>query len=368
MQTLSLCMIVKDEENNIESCLKKATSIADEIVIVDTGSKDRTKEICKRYNARIYDFPWCGNFAAARNYGINKATGKWILWMDADEILEINDLQGWKKALASNQQLFWAISIINYIGDLPTDPSKAYIHAQWRVFRNGIKIRFINDIHEQLDLSELNVDTTNIKKLPAIIHHYGYMNEEVILKKKHERNLTMLLEASKKERYNPWVDYHLASEYYRIKEYLQAFFQLNKAIIHFLDDQQIPPSIVYKLKYDTLLAMGSYDGALTGIDKAIQMYPDYVDLYYYKGLLLFIKKQFEEAKKIFSFCLELGEEHVQHLVMRGVGSFHALYMIGKCELELGRKELAIDIFEKALRKYPFYEQLTQQLQNMKGKE
>src|SRR4051812_44016553 len=85
--TISLCMIVKDEEEVIERCLSSIQSVVDEIIIVDTGSTDRTKELVKRFTNQIYNFEWIDDFSAARNYSFSKATMDYILWLDADDIL-----------------------------------------------------------------------------------------------------------------------------------------------------------------------------------------------------------------------------------------------------------------------------------------
>ncbi len=87
MITISLCMIVKNEEDTMEKCLSSAESIADEIVITDTGSSDRTKEIAARFTDKIYDFKWIDDFSAARNFSFSKATMDYILWLDADDII-----------------------------------------------------------------------------------------------------------------------------------------------------------------------------------------------------------------------------------------------------------------------------------------
>lgn len=93
MITISLCMIVRDEEAVLGRCLDSIRGIADEIVIVDTGSQDRTKEIARAYTDRIYDFPWVDDFAKARNEAFSKAQKDYILWLDADDVLEEKDRQ-----------------------------------------------------------------------------------------------------------------------------------------------------------------------------------------------------------------------------------------------------------------------------------
>lgn len=92
MITISLCMIVKDEEDVIGRCLDCVKDIMDEIIIVDTGSTDRTKEIVSAYTSNIYDFEWIDDFSAARNYSFSKATKDYIMWLDADDVLLSKDI------------------------------------------------------------------------------------------------------------------------------------------------------------------------------------------------------------------------------------------------------------------------------------
>jgi len=84
---ISLCMIVRDEEGNLAGCLLPVKDVFDEIVVVDTGSQDRTTEIARRLGAKVHQFPWEDDFAQARNVSLQYATGDWIFWMDADDRL-----------------------------------------------------------------------------------------------------------------------------------------------------------------------------------------------------------------------------------------------------------------------------------------
>ena len=105
MITISLCMIVKDEEEVLERALKSVEGIADEIIIVDTGSTDQTKKIALKYTDKVYDFVWCDDFAKARNYSFSKATMDYCMWLDADDIIsEENreDLINLKKTLSND--------------------------------------------------------------------------------------------------------------------------------------------------------------------------------------------------------------------------------------------------------------------------
>lgn len=88
MPTISLCMIVKNEEMHITRCLKSVADLVDEIIVVDTGSEDRTVEIVSQYTAKIYSYPWQEDFSDARNYSFSKASMDFCMWMDADDVLE----------------------------------------------------------------------------------------------------------------------------------------------------------------------------------------------------------------------------------------------------------------------------------------
>ena len=86
--TLSLCMIVKNEEETLPQCLEPVKDVFDQIVVVDTGSEDNTVEIAKNYGAEVHYFPWIDDFSAARNESLKHATGDWIFWLDADDRME----------------------------------------------------------------------------------------------------------------------------------------------------------------------------------------------------------------------------------------------------------------------------------------
>ena len=87
LKTISLCMIVKNEEEVLDNCLSSISDVVDEIIIVDTGSTDSTKSICKKFTDKIFDFKWCDDFSKARNFAFSKASCEYIMWLDADDIV-----------------------------------------------------------------------------------------------------------------------------------------------------------------------------------------------------------------------------------------------------------------------------------------
>jgi glycosyltransferase involved in cell wall biosynthesis len=322
--TISLCMIVNNEESFIRKCLQSVFDLVDEIIIVDTGSTDNTVQICNEYNAIIIPYEWDYHFANARNRGLVKATGEWILWLDADEEFDSNNKYLLKKYISQTKSNFISLPIYNYYGEtLPVNAEQVYIYHQLRLFRNHIGINFINRIHENPQLpAGSNSNVQEVQDIHLPIHHYGYIDDITKQKKKSSRNRYLLqLETSNDD---PWIKYHLASEYYREKKYDEAFKMVNQSIIQFLLKGNKPPSILYRLKYGMLIETNSIDGAWPSIEKALLLFPDYVDLHFFKGYILYQKGDFTEALSAFDKCLELGEEHTEHLILKGVGSTKAL--------------------------------------------
>src|SRR5262249_36848573 len=97
---VSLCMIVRNEERFLAECLQSVADLVDEIVVIDSGSTDRTKEIAAGFGAKVIDFTWVDNFAAARNESLRHATGNWIPWLDADERLDAANRERLRRLLA----------------------------------------------------------------------------------------------------------------------------------------------------------------------------------------------------------------------------------------------------------------------------
>lgn len=171
MVTISVCMIVKNEEAVLSRCLDSLKGIADEIVIVDTGSADKTKEIAARYTDKIYDFVWIDDFAAARNFAFSKATMDYIYSADADEVLLEEDR---RKFLQLKQVLLPEIEIVEMIYVNPKDCNMVYNFTKEprpKLFKRLRQFRWIEPIHETVALDPVVYSSDiEIQHRPQALH------------------------------------------------------------------------------------------------------------------------------------------------------------------------------------------------------
>ncbi|MHB1651443.1 MAG: glycosyltransferase family 2 protein [Desulfitobacteriaceae bacterium] len=155
---ISLCMIVKDEENVIARCLDTVQDIVDEIIIIDTGSNDRTKEIVSRYTDHIYDFSWIDDFAAARNYAFSQATMDYILWLDADDIVLEEDRQ---RLLELKKALDPSIDAVNmhYVLAFDQYGQAAFSLRRNRLVKKCRHFKWLGAVHEYLEVQGVVLET-----------------------------------------------------------------------------------------------------------------------------------------------------------------------------------------------------------------
>lgn len=186
---LSVCYITKNEEKNIEKSLASIKAAADEIVVVDTGSQDKTKAIALAYGARIYDYDWQDDFSAARNYAIEQTTGDYILFMDADEYIAADFCANLRQVLAKYQR-HAALLMKRYDIDKDETDVLGEIFVL-RAFKRQGNLRYDGRIHEELrENGNVIADIAVINPAELILYHTGY--EAAVNKSKAERNLRIL--------------------------------------------------------------------------------------------------------------------------------------------------------------------------------
>lgn len=224
MIELSLCMIVKNETKVLNQCLSCVNELMDEIVIVDTGSKDNTKEIAAKYTDKIYDFKWINDFSAARNFAFSKATKNYIMWLDADDILlpdDVKKLKELKETLPPN--IDSVLMKYNYAFDSNGNVSMSFYRN--RIVKADKHFQWIEPIHEYIA-----VNGKALKSNIVVTHTRTHSNSV--------RNLEMLREeVIKKRKISPRSQFYYARELFDNRYYRDAIAQFKK----FLDLKDTNP-------------------------------------------------------------------------------------------------------------------------------
>ncbi len=202
---LSVCMIVKDESELLPGCLESLADILSELIVVDTGSSDETVEIATKFGARIFNFAWIDDFAAARNHSLAQATLPWILWLDADERLEASSIAELKRLLVpARQPTGYKVSINN----LQPDQISTTISTAYRLISNHPKTKFNGRIHEHPHDS-IKANGGRLLDSGIVLSHLGYAlpTEQMAHKRSRNRQLLNQLVAESPELAYAWYTY-----------------------------------------------------------------------------------------------------------------------------------------------------------------
>jgi len=212
MPGITLSMIVKNEEKYLQECLESVKDIVDEIVLVDTGSTDRTLEIAEQYKARVLHFNWINDFSAARNYALENSKGNWILYLDADERLDPSSIDEIKR-LTENPYKSAFYCTVKSIDPEYGDNSMRYI----RLFANNPEIKFKGKVHEQIQPALVKNDYLLVNSI-VLINHIGYDISTEERKAKAERNLALLLKEYESSK-SPYYAFQLGNSYNILEDY-----------------------------------------------------------------------------------------------------------------------------------------------------
>jgi hypothetical protein len=200
---VSAALIVRNESAFIDDCLRSLTGVVDEIVVVDTGSTDDTMEKARRFPVGLHTFKWCNDFSAARNFAIDQASGDWILYVDADERLDVPDRAAWNDVIADRRKVGWRLRFHQRVGWTP--------YLELRLFRNDPRIRFRGVIHECMREGVQTVcreDGLEIGSCDVALHHFGY---ETGQSHKISRNVPLLRQYLRQDPSRVYCWWHLGT-------------------------------------------------------------------------------------------------------------------------------------------------------------
>ncbi len=311
---ISQCMIVKNEEHNIEKALSWGKGIVSEQIVVDTGSTDRTVEIAERMGAKVYYFEWIDDFAAAKNYAISKAKYEWIALLDADEYFSEEDAKKVLYYVRKLQDKKYDAIISSWI-HLNDAGEVTAVGTQSRVFRNRPGVGYIGRIHEYImstDGSEFNfVDATN----ELSIYHTGYGKIGHEKKVSSGRNIKIIQKELKENPDSYRMLGYLGDEYYSANDLEKAEEAFRKSISLMPDTVEVADPIRTAMTFTKLLEIlyakidTPEDIFMEIYEKGVRRLPQEADLDYYAGKYFVRHNNWKEAEKHLKLSLEKLEKY-----------------------------------------------------------
>lgn len=221
---LSICMIVRDEEKFLDSCLKSLKPLTDsgvaELIIVDTGSIDKTIDIAKKYTDKIYFKKWENNFSEARNYSISLAKGEYIFIMDADQDMEEKEVNKLIKLFSNEDYKKYNTYSLIYKNFTVEDLSLYTLFSLNLIFKNDGTFRYEGKVHNQPIYKE------PVKNLDIYMNHYGYIMTKDIKEKKFNRTATLLKKELEKDPNNIYYRYQLSRSYEMHDDHKEAVIEV----------------------------------------------------------------------------------------------------------------------------------------------
>ncbi len=335
---ISVCMITKNEEKHLPDTLEAIKDMGFEIVIADTGSTDRTKEIAAKYTDKVFDFTWIDDFSAARNFSISKTTNDWILVLDADEIVIEADMDKLCKLTSYPEQILASITRKNHYEN--NGQPSIYTDKPERFF-NKRAFHFEGSIHEQpRPLRTYPIPKEGIShETGIVVDHVGYALDARGLEEKKNRNVSMLLAELKKHPDDPYIYFQLGQAHNGFDD-AEALKYYSKGL-----EFDVDPSLEYVqmmlIAYGyCLLHLEKYEEALS-ISGVYDEFATSADFFTLMGVIYMRTGNLIQAMGEFLKATMCPVFHVE-----GSNSFIPLYNMGCISEMLGEKEMALSYYQK----------------------
>ena len=354
--TLSLAMIVKDEEEMLPRCLAAVKDAVDEMIVVDTGSTDRTVEIAESFGAKVLHHEWTGDFSAARNVSFDAATSDWVLYLDADEVLVADDVERLRDLTKRVWREAFYLVETNYTGDL--GDGEALTHNALRVFRNRDGYRFDGRLHEQIANKLPAFNPERLESTTVRIEHYGYLASVRDAKEKSRRNIELLEQQAREgSGRGPFLHFNLGSEYAAagenqaaLREFAKSWEMLQKEGI---EGYGFVPSLLGRLTRAYRLN-GHLAEARKQADTGLELMPGFTDLVFEQAYSYVQEANFFAAGQHFERCLEMGDAPSKYSATVGCGTYMALVGLAEVRRAQGRRAEAVTLLRRCLSEYPRY--------------
>jgi len=352
--TLSLAMIVKDEEEHLGRCLEAAAPWVDELIVVDTGSTDRTTQIAREHGAQVLHHEWTGDFAAARNVSFDAATCDWVMYLDADEVLVDGEGPRLRELLGHVWREAFFLVETNYTGAL--EEGTAVTHNALRVFRNRPEYRFAGRMHEQIAQHLPSYLPERVELSPVRIDHYGYLGVVRDTKGKGRRNIELLERQEAEQGSSPFLHYNLGSEYAAAGDRRAALERFRKAwaLLESRPDLGrfgFVPSLAGRL-VKALRICGEHAAAIAKGDEILALFPGFTDIVLEQAFAARGLGDDAWAAELFERCLSMGDAPSAYSPTVGSGTYLARAGLADLRLRQGDADGAEQLLRRVLADHP----------------
>ena len=349
---ISLCIICKNEEKKIGRCIKSVKAVVDEIIVVDTGSSDRTVEIVKEFGAKVYEISWENNFSKARNFALDQAIGDWIVFLDADEYFVEESRNRLRELIEEAENQKMECIICEMINEVENGIQSVF--KTIRIFKHSPEIRYVGSIHERICKKDTDIQAIDFIDQVKIWHD-GYSESILAEKDKVERNLKMLLEASRKNPEDSDLCYYLVETYCgqnnleKVWEYAQKALEYNNFQ---LTSSKI--GVYERLIHACLVSKKDLEVVKSFYIQAVQVDEKYPDFDFRYAQYLYSIKQYEESIKYLNLCIAKLKEYKGTTPSSIIGNpVEVLELLADSYLLEGRYNEGIPILVKILRINPY---------------
>ena len=304
--TISACMIVRNEEELLPGCLESIRDWVNEIVIVDTGSTDKTVEIAGAYGARVFHQPWEGDFSKHRNYSLDQATGDWVLIIDADERFVADDVRHVRRAIDEQAARVIAVNVLNVGGKFE---EQVTFLPSVRLFRRELDLRYAGIVHNQLQIDPAEP----VLRLGATVRHLGYGLSPEKMAAKAERTISLLDAQLADDPDNAFALFNLAQvllglgvsgEQERAARVIDAASRASKLTDPTIRDQRHIHVMATNQWALACFLTGDYGQAEVLAQRVLELKPNYLDPLLLLGNVYLRTQQFEAAEKFFRKYLD----------------------------------------------------------------
>jgi len=343
---VSLCMIVKNEAKYLPQCLNSVKNLVDEIIIVDTGSTDKTVEIAESFGAKVYHFEWTNSFSEARNESLKYATKDWILIMDADDEFCSEDKEKFKQLINSplEENSLYFFETLNY-GGSTINSNNISINLNPRLLKNNHGFYYERKVHNQLVNSKFTINDINYS---IKIFHYGYLDDNIKSKDKRNRNTTLLEEQLRKNPDDEYANFNLGNEYFALGDMKKSLIYYYKSYEKFNPNNGFGFILLARIVIANY-NIGEYDKAIQNSEFGLSYYPQFTDLHFLKANVYQALNRPTLAIKALEKCIEIGEPPSGLKFLYGTGSFKALYELANIYMELKDYDTAYNYYVEAIR-------------------